>query len=65
MVKLFKNVFYFSNKESSDFEIELVIKDLTELLKIMNDIKKRFKDVLRNASYFSYSTYFLLNYVPD
>jgi len=50
---------------SSDFEIELVVKDLSELLKIINDIKKRFKDVVRNASYFSYSTYFLLNYIPD
>ncbi|MBI2138803.1 Lrp/AsnC family transcriptional regulator [Candidatus Woesearchaeota archaeon] len=49
----------------ADFEIELVVKDLNELLEIIEDIKARFKDVVDNASYFSYSTYYLLNYIPD
>ena len=42
--------------------------DLTKevaLKKIIEDIKNRFKDVVNNASYFSYSTYHRLNYIPD
>lgn len=49
----------------SDFEIELIVKDLNELLEIIEEIKTTFKDVVNNASYFSYSTYYLLNYIPD
>jgi len=49
----------------ADFEIELVVKDLNELLAIIEDIKIRFKDVVKSASYFSYSTYYLMNYIPD
>lgn len=49
----------------ADFEIELIVKDLNELLEIIEDIKTKFKDVVNNTSYFSYSTYHLLNYIPD
>ena len=49
----------------ADFEIELIVKGLNELLEIIEEIKSRFKDVVNNASYFSYSTYYLLNYIPD
>ncbi len=49
----------------ADFEMELIVKDLSELLEIIEDIKTKFKDVVNNASYFSYSTYHMLNYIPD
>ena len=49
----------------ADFEIEVIVKDLNELLRIIEDIKMRFKDIVNNTSYFSYSTYHLLNYIPD
>ncbi len=49
----------------ADFEIQLIVKGLPELLGIIEEIKARFKGVINNASYFSYSTYHLLNYIPD
>ena len=48
-----------------DFETEMVVESLGALLERIDDIKKRFGDVVRNVDYFSYSTYHLLNYVPD
>ena len=49
----------------ADFEIEGIVRDLGDLLAIIEDIKTRFKGIVKNAAYFSYSTYSLLNYVPD
>ena len=48
-----------------DFETETVVKDLAELLEIIDDVKTRFGDVVANVDYFGYSTYHLLNYIPD
>lgn len=48
-----------------DFETEVVVKDLAELLAIIEDVKTRFGDVVNNVEYFGYSTYHLLNYIPD
>jgi Lrp/AsnC family leucine-responsive transcriptional regulator len=49
----------------ADFEIEIIVRDLNELLDVIETIKTDFKDVVNNATYFSYSTYYLLNYIPD
>jgi len=48
-----------------DFETEVAVHDLQELLDIIEDMKKRFGDVMRNVDYFSYSTYHLFNYRTD
>ncbi|MFA5930237.1 MAG: AsnC family transcriptional regulator [Candidatus Micrarchaeia archaeon] len=48
-----------------DFETEVAVQDLPELLEIIEDIKRRFGDVVRNVDYFSYSTYHLFNYRMD
>jgi len=48
-----------------DFETEMVVKDLDGLLERIEDIKKKYGDVVVNVDYFSYSTYYLLNYIPD
>jgi Lrp/AsnC family leucine-responsive transcriptional regulator len=48
-----------------DFETEIVVKDLAELLSVIEDIKTRYGDVVNNVDYFGYSTYHLLNYIPD
>lgn len=48
-----------------DFETEVVVKDLPELLAVIEEIKMRFSDTVNNVDYFGYSTYHLLNYIPD
>jgi Lrp/AsnC family leucine-responsive transcriptional regulator len=48
-----------------DFETEVVVKDLQELLAIIDEFKSRFPDTINNVDYFGYSTYHLLNYIPD
>ena len=45
-----------------DFETEVAVKGLPELLDIIEDMKKKYCDVVRNVDYFSYSTYHLFNY---
>ncbi len=49
----------------SDFETEVVVREQDELLQLMDDIQTKFKDVVNDVSYFSYSTYHLLSYIPD
>ena len=48
-----------------DFETEVAVQGLPELLEIIEDMKRRFGDVVRNVDYFSYSTYHLFNYKMD
>jgi len=48
-----------------DFETEVAVKGLPELLDIIEDMKKRYGDVVKNVDYFSYSTYHLFNYRMD
>ncbi|MCX6771562.1 MAG: Lrp/AsnC family transcriptional regulator [Candidatus Micrarchaeota archaeon] len=48
-----------------DFETEVVVEGLPQLLSIIEAIKERFSNVVGNVEYFSYSTYHLLNYIPD
>ena len=61
-----KNI-YQINKSigGADFEIEVVVKDLQELLKIIDEIKKTFKDVINDVDYFGFSTFHILKYIPD
>ncbi len=64
--KFHKNI-YQVNKTigGSDFEMELVVKDLHELLDIIDEIETKFSDVVNFVEYFSFSTYHLLTYIPD
>jgi len=48
-----------------DFETEVVVKDLQELLGIIEEFKAKFSGTINNVEYFGYSTYHLLNYIPD
>jgi len=48
-----------------DFETEVVVKDLQELLGIIEEFKAKFSGTINNVDYFGYSTYHLLNYIPD
>lgn len=49
----------------ADFEIEVVVKDLNHLMKIINEFKKNFKEVIVDAEWFGFSTFHVLKYIPD
>lgn len=49
----------------ADFEIEVIVRNLQELLSIIDDIKKEFKNVVDSADYFGFSTFHILQYIPD
>ena len=64
--KLHKNI-YQINKSigGADFEIEAIVKDLNHLLKVIDEIKNKFKDVVNDVEYFGFSTFHILKYIPD
>lgn len=64
--KQHKNI-YQVNKSigGADFEMEVVAKDLQELLKIIDELKREFKEVIDDVDYFSFSTFHILKYIPD
>ena len=49
----------------ADFEIEVIVKDLTHLLQLIDEIKTSFKDVVNDVDYFGFSTFHILQYIPD
>jgi Lrp/AsnC family transcriptional regulator, leucine-responsive regulatory protein len=64
--KQHKNI-YQINKSigGADFEVEVVVKDLQNLLVIINEMKTMFKDVINDVEYFGFTTFHILNYIPD
>ncbi len=64
--KMHKNI-YQINKSigGADFEIEVIVKDLIHLLKLIDEIKTTFKDVVNDVDYFGFSTFHILQYIPD
>ena len=49
----------------ADFEIEVIVKDLAHLLKLIDEVKATFKDVINDVDYFGFSTFHILQYIPD
>lgn len=49
----------------ADFELEMIVKDLDELLKIMNDLIVKFKGTIKDYEYFSFLVFPKLTIVPD
>ncbi len=49
----------------ADFEIEVIVRDLAELIKLIEELKINFKDVINDVEYFSFSTFHILRYIPD
>lgn len=49
----------------SDWEMTIVVKNLYELLRIMDEMQQKFSDVIKNYEYFNFSTYYRLTYIPD
>ncbi|MBI1936175.1 Lrp/AsnC family transcriptional regulator [Candidatus Woesearchaeota archaeon] len=64
--KCHKNI-YQINKSigGADFEIEVIVKDLAHLLNLIDEIKIAFKDVVNDVDYFGFSTFHILQYIPD
>ena len=59
--------FYQINKSigGADFETEIVVKDLVQLLEILEDLMVRFKDHIRSYEYMGYTNFPKLSIVPD
>lgn len=49
----------------ADFEFEVIVKDVDELLKMMNGMMKRFRGMIRDYEYFSFLVFPKLTIVPD
>ncbi|HIH47801.1 TPA: Lrp/AsnC family transcriptional regulator [Candidatus Woesearchaeota archaeon] len=64
--KQHKNI-YQINKSigGANFELEVMVTGLQELLQIIEEIKRTFKGIIDDVDYFSFSTFHILNYIPD
>jgi DNA-binding Lrp family transcriptional regulator len=49
----------------ADFEIEVVVKDLVHLNKLIEEIKENFKEDIKDIEYFGFSKFYLLKFIPD
>ncbi len=49
----------------ADFEIEVVVKDFQCLIRLIDEIRTKFKDVVNDVDYFGFSTFHILQYIPD
>ncbi len=49
----------------SDFETEIVVKDLSHLLEILEEVVKKFNNVIEGYEYFGYTEFPTLSIVPD
>lgn len=49
----------------ADFETEIVVKDLIQLLSILEEVTQRFKDVIRYYQYFGYTGFPMLSMIAD
>lgn len=59
--------FYQINKSigGADFETEIVVKDLNHLLEVLEEVVKRFSNVIKGYEYFGYTEFPTLSIVPD
>ncbi|HJX50293.1 hypothetical protein A3K73_06160 [Candidatus Pacearchaeota archaeon RBG_13_36_9] len=59
--------FYQINKSigGADFETEIVVENLNHLLEILEEVVKKFKDVIKGYEYFGYTEFPTLSIVPD
>jgi len=59
--------FYQINKSigGADFETEIVVKDLNHLLEILEEVVKKFSNVIKSYEYMGYSGFPSLSIVPD
>ncbi|HIH31147.1 TPA: Lrp/AsnC family transcriptional regulator [Candidatus Woesearchaeota archaeon] len=61
-----KNIYQVNDSiGGADFEIEVIVKDLPELVSLIDSVKIRFKGVINDVDYFGFSTFHILKYIPD
>ncbi len=64
--KSHKNIYQINNSiGGADFEIEIGVNDFFHMVKLIDEIKKEFKDVVNDADHFGFSTFHVLKYIPD
>jgi DNA-binding Lrp family transcriptional regulator len=49
----------------ADFETEVIVRDLTHLIALIDELKTKFRDVINDVDYFGFSTFHVLKYIPD
>ncbi len=49
----------------ADFEIEVIVRDLTHLNELINEIKARFKEEIKDVEYLGFSAFYSLKFIPD
>lgn len=61
------NQIYQINKTigGADFEIEVIVKDQVHLTMLIDEIKTQFSNVINDVDYFAFSTFHVLQYIPD
>lgn len=59
--------FYQINKSigGADFETEIIVRDLSHLLEILEEVVKKFSDVIKGYKYFGYTEFPTLSIIPD
>lgn len=64
--KYHRNIYQIMNSiGGSDFEMSVIVKDLYDLIKIMDEMKEKFKDIINDYEYFGFSSIPKLSFVPD
>jgi DNA-binding Lrp family transcriptional regulator len=49
----------------ANFEIEVIVRDLNHLNELIEEIKRTFRDAVKDVEYFGFSTFYLLKFIPD
>lgn len=49
----------------ADFEIEVIVRNAAELTKLIDEIKIKFKEMIRDDEHYLFSSFYIVNYVPD
>ena len=61
-----KNIYLVQgNIGGADYELGVIVKDLSHLLKLIDELNIEFKNVINDIEYFGYSTFHVSKYVPD
>ena len=64
--KQHKNIYQINKSiDGANFEIEVIVKDLPDLQRVINQLKIEFKTIINDVDYFGFSTFHILNYIPD
>lgn len=64
--KYHKNIYQINRSiGGADLEIEVIVKNLQELLHIIDETKEKFRDTIMDAEWFGFSIFHILKYIPD